>query len=81
MLGRMRMTIEQCEAEYKSISQRVFGKKNLLTSQQGVAFVVNGAMYDAKPLEDSIKDVVGRVLKNPEAPLFEAGADTAQCRA
>ena len=81
MLGRLRMSLDDCEKEYDGISQRVFGKKNPIFSDQASAFVTNQHLYEAKPLEDAIKDVVGRVLKDPEATLFDASANAQQCRA
>ena len=81
MLGRLRMSLDDCEKEYDGISQRVFGKKNPIFSDQTSAFVTNQHLYEAKPLEDAIKDVVGRVLKDSEATLFDASANAQQCRA
>ena len=53
MLGRLRMSVEQCVRHYPSMATKIFSKPH--------RFQFKGwprAKYDEKPLEDAINDVV-----------------------
>ena len=76
MLGRLHMTVEQCEAKYDEISKKVFGPGPKWS--ETVAFGAGWNMYNAKDLEDAIKVVVADQLKSKgEDILLE---DQPQCR-
>ncbi|KAH6902475.1 acyl transferase/acyl hydrolase/lysophospholipase [Coprinopsis sp. MPI-PUGE-AT-0042] len=73
MLGRLRMSIEECEAAYDSISRRVFGTKaGWVIRDESSAFVAGSYMYEAGPLEEAIKEIVQAHLGDPNAPIREA---------
>jgi hypothetical protein len=63
MLGRLRMNIQDCIDEYEKVMGKVFLKKRSL--------ITNDEYYDEKPLENVIKDLVARVLGDPEAKLMD----------
>ncbi|PPQ82479.1 hypothetical protein CVT24_002371 [Panaeolus cyanescens] len=72
MLGRLRMTIEECEKAYDDISQKVFGKtRKLNMMNETLAYLGTTYMYEEKPLEDAVKTMVNKVLGDPEAQLME----------
>ena len=55
MLGRLRMSIEECIAAYVELSSRVFQKRHIMP------VTVNGkvkARYSSKELQCAIEDVV-----------------------
>ncbi|KIK65149.1 hypothetical protein GYMLUDRAFT_258629 [Collybiopsis luxurians FD-317 M1] len=76
MLGRLRMSIEECERAYDTISQEIFGKKRFPIDPQDAAFLFGSYMYDAKPLEDATQKLVQQQLGDPNAPLFESDNPT-----
>ncbi|PPQ65918.1 hypothetical protein CVT24_011251 [Panaeolus cyanescens] len=72
MLGRLRMTIEECEKAYDDISQQVFGKTRIFGLMNATrAYLGTTYMYEEKPLEDAVKTMVNKVLGDPEAQLLE----------
>ncbi|KAF5368755.1 hypothetical protein D9757_010417 [Collybiopsis confluens] len=72
MLGRLHMSIEECETEYDIISEKVFGKKGLIINDEDKAFLTGSSLYEAKYLEDEFKRLVQRKLGDADAPLFES---------
>ena len=72
MLGRLKMTIEECEQRYDEISKKVFGTKaGWVIRDEKSAFATGTYLYDPKNLEEAIKAVVKDKLGNPLAPMFE----------
>ncbi|KAJ3537702.1 hypothetical protein NMY22_g5481 [Coprinellus aureogranulatus] len=72
MLGRLQMTIDECEKKYDEISQKVFGSKaGWVIRDESTAFATGSYLYDPKNLEDAIKKVVGDKLGDPLAPMLE----------
>jgi hypothetical protein len=72
MLGRLRMSIDECEAAYDTISKRVFGTKaGWVIRDEKSAFIAGSYMYEAGPLEEAIKEVVKARLGDPNAPMKE----------
>jgi hypothetical protein len=78
MLGRLKMSVKECEAEFERISKEVFVKSAVpLKSRTGT--VIRGmvykhaTMYDYKPLEKNIKRVVSdkSLKKDPEMMMFD----------
>ncbi|XRM40919.1 hypothetical protein ABZX51_004221 [Aspergillus tubingensis] len=68
MLGRMRMTVESCIAEYQKLGKIVFGEPRGL-------FYEN--MFDAKVLEEQTKKVVEKYLGDENDPLLDPLGDDA----
>jgi hypothetical protein len=58
MLGKLRMSIKDCEDAYDSISKRIFEKKAGIVTSPAVAFMAGSYLYDSKPLEDAVKELV-----------------------
>lgn len=65
MLGRLRMTADQCIAKYPEMARQIFSNPN--------RWQIKGhpkAKYDAKPLEDAINDIVKiRTKENANANM------------
>ncbi|KAG7094147.1 hypothetical protein E1B28_007759 [Marasmius oreades] len=76
MLGRLHMTVEECEAAYNEITKRVFEHKSgYIIRHEGTAFISGSYLYEAKPLEDAIREYVAKKLGDPEAQLTETSGD------
>jgi len=61
MLGRLRMSVEQCVLHYPSMASKIFSKPH--------RFQFKGwprSKYEAKPLEDAIKEIVRARGNNKE---------------
>jgi hypothetical protein len=78
MLGRLKMSIKECEAEFERISKEVFVKSAVpLKGRKGTflrsIFYKHAAMYDHKSLEKNIKRVVfdKSPEKDPELMMFD----------
>ncbi|KAK6347586.1 hypothetical protein TWF718_005424 [Orbilia javanica] len=69
MLGRLKMTIEECIAAYMNVMGKVFPKSSEV--EKKFRLVKDGAYYDEKVLEEAIKDVVRQKLGDPEAQLLD----------
>lgn len=76
MLGRLRMTLGECEDAYLKLSKRIFQPKRgrFNKPMQIVDFLNADGKFDSKVLEDAIKEVIrGRgvdedvLLKDPES--------------
>jgi predicted acylesterase/phospholipase RssA len=60
MLGRLRMSLDQCQAAYLKLSQRIFNPKRHTLNTVGKAkdFFLADGKFDHKELEDAIKDII-----------------------
>jgi hypothetical protein len=60
MLGRLRMTIDECEAAYLRLSERIFDPKRSKVNVigRGIDFLQANGKFDAKALEDAIKETI-----------------------
>lgn len=74
MLGRLRMTIDECLAKYELVGKEVFGKKpsggkfgQMMKGVRGSAF------YDIEILQNEIKKVLDAKLIARDAPFKESG--------
>lgn len=57
MLGRLRMSIEECKKAYMDLSKIAFTKKNIASQIVGKATV--GAQFKTEPLEMAIRSIIG----------------------
>jgi hypothetical protein len=57
MLGRLRMSIEECKKAYMDLSVETFTKKNIIS--QAVEMVTVGPRFKTGPLETAIKSIIG----------------------
>jgi hypothetical protein len=58
MLGRLRMTIDDCIEEYKKMGAAIFGKPRIFSMRGPILW--NQEKYDHRKLETAIKDVIKR---------------------
>jgi hypothetical protein len=72
MLGRLRMTVDECIDAYLSLSDRVFQKKRHRISVKGH---IQGR-FDSKELEQAVKDVVTK-QGLPQDALLKDASETA----
>jgi predicted acylesterase/phospholipase RssA len=70
MLGRLRMTVQECIKTFYSIAEKAFSV-SLLSKAWGL--VTEGARYDEKILEKAIKAVIKEKLGDENAPMRSAG--------
>lgn len=77
MLGRLRMTLDECEDAYTRMSERIFKPKRSSHNYFGRGKDLFGAdgRFDSEELEDAIKEIIlnrqlleGSLLKDPESP-------------
>ncbi|PWN39418.1 FabD/lysophospholipase-like protein [Ceraceosorus guamensis] len=85
MLGRLKLSIAQCEAAYDKISKQVFQyKKGWIKYNEGVAFAMGSYMYDADKLADAVREIAGEfgVEKDREMKLRDEQntTDTEECK-
>jgi hypothetical protein len=76
MLGRLKMSIDECLAKYKRFMNTVFPpniwkKTNLLAK---------GAMYDASALEGVIESLVKEKLGSENALLMDEQSEKDSCK-
>lgn len=71
MLGRLRMSVNECIAAYLTMSEKVFGQPENFTKRE---------KFDPQALEESIKAVVEQETGNPDTPLQDpTGCKTFVC--
>lgn len=72
MLGRLRMTLDQCEDAYLKLSEQIFtpkrSKYNLL---RGKDFLLADGKFDHEILEKAIKDIIVQDLGFDESTLLK----------
>ena len=85
MLGRLRMSIEDCEKAYDNISKRIFGEKaGYVIKTPEAAFAAGSYIYNSKPLEDAVKELVVKYLpgSSPDEKLQDVNntPEADQCK-
>jgi hypothetical protein len=80
MLGRLRMSLEECEDAYLQLSEQIFTPTRQRSNFFGHAkdFLKADGRFDAKALENAIKECVRR--KMPEDSLLKDPEDNPSCR-
>lgn len=68
MLGRLKMSIKECEDAYDRICKRVFRYKHGLLP---LKFVTGGSLYDHNKLTAAIKECIEKQLHDAEAKLLD----------
>ncbi|KAG8999262.1 hypothetical protein FRB94_006350 [Tulasnella sp. JGI-2019a] len=66
MLGRLKMTIEECERAYHEMSKRIFGNR-LHSTAEGL--FEGRSMYDAKGVESAVKDLLSQRGLDPDLAM------------
>lgn len=80
MLGRLRMTVDDCLREYERLSHRIFGSPRHFTTLR--YYFIDRNKYDIEPVEAVFQDVSnrrGEVLREGEE-LHEFCSDTGVCQ-
>jgi len=72
MLGRLRMTLDECEEAYLNLSERIFTpKRSTFNPLRSKDFLLADGKFDYKELEKAIKDIVVRNHGLEESTLFK----------
>jgi len=59
MLGRLRMSLDECEAAYLCLSKRIFNpKRNKFNPLRSKDFLLADGKFNTQVLEDAIKEIV-----------------------
>ncbi|KAF8158515.1 acyl transferase/acyl hydrolase/lysophospholipase [Crassisporium funariophilum] len=66
MLGRLRMTVDQCIEAYEKLASKIFNAGIMSKIENGS---VTGARYSATVLEQAIKDIVKQYTGNADEPM------------
>jgi hypothetical protein len=75
MLGRLRMTLNECEDAYLNLSEQIFElKRSKFNPLRSKDFLLADGKFDYKVLEEAIKDIIVRnpgfdesaLLKDPD---------------
>jgi hypothetical protein len=70
MLGRLKMTIDDCIKAYLSLSGKIFADHNNFVAR-AFRFLTEGVQYDAHVLEAAIKSVVKEHLGSEDATFYD----------
>ena len=66
MLGRLRMSIDECIHTYIKLSKEIFDERKALA---GLIKLGGGAQYDASTMEEKIKDMIQLKTKDKETKM------------
>ncbi|KAF2471780.1 FabD/lysophospholipase-like protein [Lindgomyces ingoldianus] len=69
MLGRFRMTVQDCLYEYKEMGNKIFGKPRLVS--QPNTGIISRPKYSASALEEVFKDVTARRCEHVDQRIKE----------
>ena len=71
MLGRLRMTLEECRTAYLKLSEQIFNPRRTKFNVVGRAkdFLLANGKFDWMELEEAIKEIIGHKL--PESTLLQ----------
>lgn len=72
MLGRLRMSLDECEDAYLDISERIFTpKRSKVNPFRGKDFLLADGKFDYKALEKAIKETISQDSKFDESSLLK----------
>ena len=69
MLGRLEMTLDECEAAYTKISEKVFDR---WATTKGAEFIAHGSLYSSSTFESELKAIIEKKLHNKDARMYAA---------
>ena len=78
MLGRFKMTIQECQDKYQALMGQVFPHHSTIGKMWN--WEAKGAQYDAGTLEKLIKQVTKERLGSEEAALVPEDWRTQRCK-
>ena len=77
MLGRLRMSLQECEIAYTSLSRNIFApNRNDLDPRRLYDFLKANGKFDEHPLEQSIKETIRAKRLDDETLLQEFDEDS-----
>ena len=81
MLGRLRMSIDQCQEAYLRLFERVFNPRRAPHNALGRAkdFLQADGRFDSRELEDAIKEIIKEFGPSEEVLLQEADPQCKVC--
>jgi hypothetical protein len=72
MLGRLRMTLDECEGAYLKLSERIFNpKRSKFSPFRGKDFLLADGKFDYKVLEEGIKHIISQNPAFDESTLLK----------
>ena len=73
MLGRLKMSIEDCEAAYLHLSENKFNPKRskLNVASRSKDFLPTNSKFDAKRFEDAVKQILEQRSQESESLLLQ----------
>lgn len=78
MLGRLRMSCEQCETQYLGLSERIFGgRKGKNKASEFIDLLRMKAKFDSAEFEDVIREIIVSANLDKDALLRDP---TATCK-
>ncbi|UNI22755.1 hypothetical protein JDV02_008616 [Purpureocillium takamizusanense] len=72
MLGRLKMSVDECIGKYQDFMVKIFNKGTL---KKGLDFIANGEFYDETVLEGLIKQLVKEKTGGEDTELLEAAGN------
>ena len=76
MLGRLRMSLQECDTAYILLSQQIFTpNRKDIDPRKVYDFLKANGRFDEKPLEHAIKEAVHQKLNDENALLREYNSD------
>ena len=77
MLGRLRMSLDECEEAYKALSEQIFTPiRDAVDPRRVYDFLKANGKFDEKPLERCIKDTIRSRRLDPDDLLRDFDEDT-----
>jgi hypothetical protein len=81
MLGRLKMTIDECDAAYDVVSKAIFGsKEGYFIRTPSAAFMTGEWVYASEPLVDQVKALVKKHLHTTDDNTKLLTNDTDGCK-
>lgn len=70
MLGHLKMGLDECEKEYRSLSKEIFTPKRHRGLGRGVDYLNANGKFDGNILENSIREVIAKYSTSSEVELL-----------
>lgn len=83
MLGRLEMTIAECETAYLTLSKEVFGGGSTSDTSEGATdAAIDGAKYNGKILISGFKTIIEQQLGagSADAPMYDPTNPNPKCK-
>lgn len=81
MLGRLRMSLEECAQEYIRLGEKIFTPRRAKFSLMRVPDLLNAkGAFDSTAFEAAIKAIVEKRLRSAQADLIDEHDPNPQCK-